>query len=140
MKTLQHRPAPHQQLPRMATAAFGTGQSAVMATLSSIFAMPHMRHSRERHVLDLRTLARDAEHLLEATAEDLTDKTREARKRLADVVERVKTSCNELQEQSIESARLAIEQTDHAVRAHPYQSVGIAFGVGVLVGWLLPRK
>jgi hypothetical protein len=49
-----------------------------MATQSSVLAMPHARQARERLVLDLRTLARDAEHLLEATAEDLSDKTSEA--------------------------------------------------------------
>ena len=30
--------------------------------------------------------------------------------------------------------------TDRAIREHPYESIGIAFGVGVLIGVLINRK
>jgi ElaB/YqjD/DUF883 family membrane-anchored ribosome-binding protein len=30
--------------------------------------------------------------------------------------------------------------TDEMVRSHPYQSIGIAFGIGALLGFLLTRR
>ena len=97
--------------------------------------MPETRRARERLTLDLRTLARDAEYLLHAAADDMGDQAREARGRLKAVVERVKTTCNRLQEQGVEMAK----QGDRIVRANPYQTIGIAFGLGVVVGWLVHR-
>ena len=103
-------------------------------------AMPHARRARARLVNDLRTLARDAEHLVEATAEDVSEKAGHARERLSSAVERLKETCEELQERSLASARAAVEETDRAVRSHPYQSIGVAFGVGFLVGYLMRRR
>ena len=37
---------------------------------------------------------------------------------------------------SVTSAKV----TDRAIRDHPYESIGIAFGVGVLLGVLINRK
>jgi ElaB/YqjD/DUF883 family membrane-anchored ribosome-binding protein len=37
-------------------------------------------------------------------------------------------------------AREGLQTTDRVVREHPYQSIGIAFGVGLLIGVLVNRK
>ena len=39
-----------------------------------------------------------------------------------------------------EQARAGVRATDHAIREHPYESIGIAFGVGMLLGVLINRK
>jgi len=41
-----------------------------------------------------------------------------------------------IQEQTTASARA----TDRAIREHPYESIGIAFGIGVLIGVLINRR
>ena len=46
--------------------------------------------------------------------------------------ELLKSGYSGVKEQAIERARI----TDRAVRAHPYQTLGIVFGAGVLVGVL----
>jgi ElaB/YqjD/DUF883 family membrane-anchored ribosome-binding protein len=96
--------------------------------------------ARERVVRDLKTLARDSEALLKATAGDLSEKAGEARKRLSGALERAKATCAELQEQAITAAKAAAKRTDTAIRDHPYQSIGIAFGIGLLVGVLVARR
>ena len=98
------------------------------------------RIARERVMADMRALARDAESLLRATADDVSEKAREARTRLMAAVERAKSSCEHLQEQSIESAREAARKADETIRAHPYESLGVAFGIGVLIGALVRRR
>ena len=41
-----------------------------------------------------------------------------------------------IQEQTTAGARA----TDRAIREHPYESIGIAFGIGVLIGVLINRR
>lgn len=96
--------------------------------------------ARERVMTDLQTLAQDAEALLRATVDDGSEKAKAARARISAALERAKETFAELQEQGMESAKAAVHKTDETIRAHPYESIGIAFGVGVLLGVLLGRK
>ena len=96
----------------------------------------HNQLSTEKLVGDLKSVARDTEELLKASAGEVSDKAREARARLAAAVERAKESCERLQEKAVAGARA----TDKTIREHPYQSIGIAFGIGVLIGVLVTRK
>jgi ElaB/YqjD/DUF883 family membrane-anchored ribosome-binding protein len=96
--------------------------------------------ARERVLEDLKTLARDSEALLKATAGDVSEKAKGARARLAAALERAKVTCTELQAQTIASAKAAAKKADVVIRDHPYQSIGIAFGIGVLLGVLVARK
>jgi ElaB/YqjD/DUF883 family membrane-anchored ribosome-binding protein len=57
----------------------------------------------------------------------------EQKAKLEGVIERAKEVCERLQTQTAAAARAA----GNAVREHPYQAVGIAFGVGVLIGVLM---
>lgn len=91
---------------------------------------------REKVREDLRALVRDAEELLKATAGDMTDRAKEARSRLADALEKAKATCQRLEERTIATAKA----TDRVIRAHPYESIGVAFGVGLLIGVLVARK
>ena len=100
----------------------------------------HRVVARERVLRDLRTLARDAEDLLKATAGDLSEKTKVARTHLTGVLERAKKTGAELQELTIASALTGAKKTDAMIRDHPYESIGVAFGIGVLVGVLVRRK
>jgi ElaB/YqjD/DUF883 family membrane-anchored ribosome-binding protein len=109
-----------------------------MAT--NFLSMPHARRARERLILDVRSLARDAERLLEATADDLGDKAHEARERLADAIERVRATTDDWRERATDAAQDAARRADRTVRENPYRSMGVAFGVGVVLGWLLRRK
>lgn len=100
----------------------------------------HRYASRDRVLEDLKALSRDAESLLKAIANDATDKGKELRARLTESLDRAKSTAAELQQQTTAAARAAVRNTDAAIRAHPYQSIGIAFGVGILVGVLVARK
>ena len=92
--------------------------------------------STERLVSDLKTVAHDADDLLKASAGEVTEKAREARERLSAALERAKDACGCLQEKAVAGAKA----TDKVIRDHPYQSIGIAFGIGVLIGVLVTRK
>jgi ElaB/YqjD/DUF883 family membrane-anchored ribosome-binding protein len=92
--------------------------------------------ARERIATDFKTLTRDTEDLLKATAADVGDKAKAARQHLGAALERAKATCAQLQQQSAVVARKA----DTVIRHHPYESIGVAFGLGLLVAGLVTRK
>lgn len=96
--------------------------------------------ARERVRADLENLARDAEDLLKATVGDVSEKATAARARVAEALERAKATCSNLQEQTVASAKAAAKKADGVIRSHPYESIGIAFGIGLLIGVLVTRK
>jgi ElaB/YqjD/DUF883 family membrane-anchored ribosome-binding protein len=85
---------------------------------------------------DFKVVVQDAESLAKATASDLGDKAKEARVRLNASLESAKANFRKLEERATEGARA----TDQVIRSHPYESVGVAFGVGLLLGLLVTRK
>jgi ElaB/YqjD/DUF883 family membrane-anchored ribosome-binding protein len=82
---------------------------------------------------DLGALAEDVHALLGATADMAEEKVVEARKRLLAVLDNGKDAFSHLQARTVEGAKMA----DKVVRKHPYHSIGIAFGIGALIGLLL---
>lgn len=100
----------------------------------------HEAVSKERVIDDLKTLATDAEELLKATAgevgEKMSARAKEARSRMAAALERAKVSCAQWEDKTVAAARA----TDRAIRQHPYESVGAAFAVGILLGVLIGRR
>src|ERR1051325_3121600 len=85
---------------------------------------------------DPKTVAQDAEALMKATASQAGEKVVELRERLSSALESAKVTAQRLEEKTIEAAKA----TDRTIREHPYQSIGIAFGVGLLIGVLVARK
>jgi ElaB/YqjD/DUF883 family membrane-anchored ribosome-binding protein len=57
----------------------------------------------------------------------------ERRTKLENLTEKAKQVRQRLQDQTVAGAKA----TDKAIRKNPYQAAGIAFGVGVLVGFLV---
>ena len=85
---------------------------------------------------DMGTLAEDARALMAATADVAGEKVSEARKRLADALERGKEFYGRVRDKAVEGAKVA----DEAVHEHPYEAIGIALGVGALIGFLATRR
>jgi ElaB/YqjD/DUF883 family membrane-anchored ribosome-binding protein len=92
--------------------------------------------NRDKLVQDLKTVLHDAEELIKATAGEFNDATKEARQRLAATVESARTSLNDLEDKAIASARA----TDKLIREHPYPSIGVAVGLGLVLGLLVNRR
>lgn len=90
----------------------------------------------EKIIADLKNLVRDGEDLLKASAGDLSEKGREAREKLAEALEAAKGCCGKLEERANAGAKVA----DRAIREHPYESLGVAFGLGLIIGVLITRR
>lgn len=90
----------------------------------------------EKLIRDVKVVVEDAEELIKATAGDIADKTREARAKLAGALVVAKETCSKLEETALASAHA----TNNVVRGHPYETMGVAFGLGLLLGVLLKRS
>ena len=90
----------------------------------------------DRLVTDLKRIVRNSEELLHTTKDVVGDKAEEVRKRLTDALDAAQRTCRQLEDKTIEGAKAA----DGAIREHPYQSIGVAFGIGLLIGVLVTRR
>jgi ElaB/YqjD/DUF883 family membrane-anchored ribosome-binding protein len=86
----------------------------------------------ERVVDDLKVLGHDADELVRATAGDARETVCEARARLGRAIEAARRSCDRAQRRVKEGVKMA----DEAVHKHPYETVGVAFGAGLVLGAL----
>src|SRR6267142_2958532 len=92
--------------------------------------------STERLLQDLKAVVRDGEELLRAGAHELGERGQAAREKLSAALEAAKETRRRLEERAVASAKA----TDRLFRDYPYQSIGIAFGIGLLIGVLANRK
>jgi ElaB/YqjD/DUF883 family membrane-anchored ribosome-binding protein len=87
-------------------------------------------------VEDLRSLLREAEQALGNPGGEASDDVQALRERLRDVLADGQSTFKNLSE----SFRRQAARADEVVRANPYQTIGAAAGVGILLGILLHRS
>jgi ElaB/YqjD/DUF883 family membrane-anchored ribosome-binding protein len=86
----------------------------------------------EKLLQDLRTLRADTEELFKATGGKIAEKSKA---KFYTAMDRVKDSCHTIQDKAVASAR----RTDRFLHQYPYSGIGVAFGVGLIVGVLIAR-
>ena len=95
--------------------------------------------SKEKLMQDLQIVVSDAEELLKATASQAGEKVSAARERIQDSLNAAKARLAEAEEAMLEKTRQAARATDEYVHDNPWRAVGIAAGVGLVVGMLISR-
>lgn len=89
---------------------------------------------------DMKTLVHDAQELFREASMATGEKAEELRAKGMALLEVAIERAHELQAVAVEKGKVAAKQTDEFVHAHPWQSVAISAGVGLLVGLLIARK
>src|SRR5512147_1991430 len=100
--------------------------------------------SADQLIDDLQTVIRDAESLLGATAarggEVIGEKIQEVRARAEASVRQAKDRLAGIEEDAMERAQELAGDANDYVRGNPWQAVGIAAVVGLLLGLLVSRR
>jgi ElaB/YqjD/DUF883 family membrane-anchored ribosome-binding protein len=89
---------------------------------------------------DFRTVVKDAEQLLRELANQAGDGYADARVRLEASVSDARQRLADLEQALGDGARRAGRATDGYVREHPWESIAVGAGIGVLLGALLARR
>ena len=98
------------------------------------------RLSADQLIDDLTAVIRDAENLLRATVAETEGTVGEVRARAEESVRQAKARLAGIEEETLEGARAAAGEADEYVRGHPWQAVGIAAGIGLVIGLLIGRR
>lgn len=103
--------------------------------------------TRESLIKDLNNIIAEAEQLLKSASEDGADEAKAFKAKVQDSLNLAKERLVDLEESILETTRAAAERTkvvaqsaDGYVREHPWQTIGIVAGIGVVVGLLLNRQ
>lgn len=96
--------------------------------------------TREKLIADFKVVLADAEELLKATAAQTGDKAAELREKVTEHLKRAKFRLQEEQEKMVTRTKEVAGATDDYVHDHPWHAVGVAAGVGLLLGLLIARR
>ena len=96
--------------------------------------------NKDKLVADLKLVVADAEELLRATASQAGEKVVAARERIQASLASAKMKLGDAERAAVAKAKEAAKATDDYVQDNPWQAVGIAAGVGFLLGLLIGRR
>jgi len=95
---------------------------------------------REKLMADLKLVITDAEELLKLTAGQAGDKVAELRLRMQARMEQAKADLARLQDVAVGGAKDAGRAADVYVHENPWQAMGVAAGLGFVLGMLVSRR
>ncbi len=101
---------------------------------------PDTTVTKDKLAQDLRIVIADAEELLRATASQAGEKVSAAREKIQDSLRHAKLKLADVEEMLIDKGKLAARATDEYVHDHPWRAVGIAAGIGLIIGMLISRR
>lgn len=96
--------------------------------------------SKEQLVRDFKILVADAEALLKATAGQSGEAVAAMRTKVGESLAVAKVKLTEAEQLALEKAKAAAAATDEYVHEHPWHAVGVAAGVGLVIGLLIGRR
>ena len=96
--------------------------------------------TKEKLMEDLRVVVVDAEELLKATANQTGERIAAARTKAGESLQAAKIRLAEAQASVVDKVKVAAKTTDDYVHENPWQSVGIAAAVGLVIGALISRR
>jgi len=95
---------------------------------------------QQQLVTDMKTVIADAEDILHATADQAGEKVANLRARIQERLQGAKARLSDAEEALVAKTRAAARATDTYVHESPWTAVGIAAGVGLLVGLIISRR
>ena len=95
---------------------------------------------KDKLMSDLKVVVADAEELLRMTADQAGDRAAGVRSRVQATMNQAKADLVRLQDAALAKARAAGHATDEYVHENPWKAMGIAAGVGLVMGLLVSRR
>ena len=96
--------------------------------------------SKAELIEEFKALVADAEALIKATAKDSSAGVAKVRSKAEASLTAAKDKLEALQDDLLEKGKAATKAADEYVHENPWKSVGIAAGVGLIIGLLISRR
>ncbi len=104
--------------------------------MSSAESTSPLRNQADTTLDEIKALLREAEQTLSRAGDNASDEVQDLRERLRGVLADGQAKVKDV----AAAARRQAARADEAIRANPYQAIGIAAGVGLLAGYLISRS
>jgi ElaB/YqjD/DUF883 family membrane-anchored ribosome-binding protein len=99
-----------------------------------------LKESQHRLSEELRNVVRDTEEILRHKVQDAGDGYLASREKLERSLKKARHELEGIEQALLERTKKAARATDHYVHDHPWESIGVSVGVGLLLGVLIGRK
>jgi ElaB/YqjD/DUF883 family membrane-anchored ribosome-binding protein len=96
--------------------------------------------TKEQLIHDFKVVVADAEALLKATAGQGGEAMAEVRSKVSESLAAAKAKMSDAEAALVARTKAAAKATDEYVHGHPWQAIGIAASVGVVIGLLIGRR
>ncbi len=96
--------------------------------------------TKEQLISDFKVVIADAEALIKATASQGGEAVTNLRAKAEESLAAAKVKLADAQDALIEKGKIAAQATDDYVHEKPWHAVGIAAGVGLVIGLLIARR
>ncbi len=96
--------------------------------------------TKEKLISDFKVVVADAEALLKASAGQGGEALAAVRARVQESLAVAKEKMLNVEEELLAKTKAAAKATDEYVHDHPWHAVGIAAGIGLVVGMLIGRR
>jgi ElaB/YqjD/DUF883 family membrane-anchored ribosome-binding protein len=96
--------------------------------------------SKQKLVSDMKVVVSDAEEILRATAGVAGEKMADLRERIGERLRDAKLRIADAEAVLVDTTKAAARAADDYVNDNPWQAVGIAAGIGFLVGVIIGRR
>lgn len=96
--------------------------------------------TRDRVVDEVGTMLSEAQHMLKRASTETGDMARDLRSQADSTLSAVKSRLLAVEEDALHRAKAATRATDHYVHDKPWQAIGIAAVLGVVIGLLMNRR
>ena len=96
--------------------------------------------SREARVKDFADVLNEADALLKQAAKESGEKATDLRAQVETKLRNARVKLLDMQDDAVDRAKAAARATDEYVHDNPWQVIGIAVAIGLLVGLLMNRR
>jgi len=96
--------------------------------------------SQDELLDEFQALVRDTENLLQHSASLAGEQAEELREQIRASLSRARSALHNAEDSVRERSKAAVQATEGYVQTHPWQALGIAAGIGVLLGMLCTRR
>lgn len=97
-------------------------------------------NSKQKLVSDMKNVVSDAEEILRATAGVAGERMVDLRERIGERLHEAKLRIADAEAALVDRTKAAARATDDYVNDNPWQAVGIAAGIGLLLGIIIGRR